>query len=319
MMRCEGPQESSIAGATQYFDITATNDNSDNDNDNSNNNNAGNNNNNNNANDNDGPPGGPAAAVPGSTAPLTAASLAAAPPAVQKQMIGEMLYPRIAKLQPEFAGKITGMMLEMDNSDLLILLESDAQLKGKVDEVLRNDNNNAGNNNNNNNANDNDNDIATTNNNNDNDRSIEVMPGDAKSTPDQDARGQRRFDELQALQTIKDQKKLREWEKELPNRPVRPTDPWSWKPKPVKPPSVYALTQLERRIDEYERLHPNAAQRWRHGRLKDGDVAAAGCEQFDMVRCPRGPFCELIITINSRGCQPMPPALWPSRLSLPPK
>ncbi|CAE8686878.1 unnamed protein product [Polarella glacialis] len=127
-------------------------------------------------------------------------------------------------------------MLEMDNSDLLILLESDAQLKGKVDEVLRNDNNNnAGNNNNNNNnnandnANDNDNDIATTNNNNDNDRSIEVMPGDAKSTPDQDARGQRRFDELQALQTIKDQQKLREWEKELPNRPVRPADPWSWR------------------------------------------------------------------------------------------
>ncbi|CAE8640821.1 unnamed protein product, partial [Polarella glacialis] len=169
---------------------------------------------------------GPAAAVPGSTAPLTAASLAAAPPAVQKQMIGEMLYPRIAKLQPEYAGKIAGMMLEMDNSDLLILLESDAQLKGK---------------------------------------------------------GQRRFDELQALQTIKDQQKLREWEKELPNRPVRPADPWSWrKPKPVKPPSVYALTQLERRIDEYERLRPNAAQRWRHGRLEDGDVATAGCEQFDM-------------------------------------
>ncbi|CAE8585891.1 unnamed protein product [Polarella glacialis] len=312
-------------GATQYFDIAATNDNSDNDNDNSNNNNAGNNNNNNNPKDNDGQPGGPAATVPGSTAPPAAASLAAAPPAVQKQMIGEMLYPRIAKLQPELAGKITGVMLELDNSELLILLESDAQLKGKVDEALReynSANNNTGNDKNNNNANDNandnDNDIAITNNNNDDDRSIEVMPGDAKSTPDQDARGQRRFDELQALQTIKDQQKLREWEKELPNRPVRPTDPCSCRPKPVKPPSVYALTQLERRIDEYERLHPNAAQRWRHGHLEDGDVATTDCEQFDMGRCPKGAFCELISTLNSRGRQPMPPALWPSTLSPPP-
>ncbi|CAE8646794.1 unnamed protein product, partial [Polarella glacialis] len=133
---------------------------------------------------------------PGSTAPPAAASLAAAPPA--KQMIGEMLYPRIAKLQPELAGQITGMMLELDNSELLILLESDAQLKGKVDEALReynSANNNAGNDKNNNNSgnnnnnNVNDNDFASTNNNQDNDND-EVMPGDSKSTPDQNARGQ---------------------------------------------------------------------------------------------------------------------------------
>jgi len=70
-------------------------------------------------------------------APLQAASLAAAPPAVQKQMIGEKLFAAVSKFQPELAGKITGMMLEMDNSELLILLESDQQLKGKVDEALR--------------------------------------------------------------------------------------------------------------------------------------------------------------------------------------
>merc|ERR550537_1507269 len=69
--------------------------------------------------------------------PLTAAALAAAPPPVQKQMIGEKLYPAISKYQPELAGKITGMMLEMDNSELLMLLESDSQLKGKVDEAMR--------------------------------------------------------------------------------------------------------------------------------------------------------------------------------------
>jgi len=76
-----------------------------------------------------------APAAPGG--PLNAAALAAAPPPVQKQMIGEKLYPAIAKLQPELAGKITGMMLEMDNSELLILLESEPQLKNKVDEALR--------------------------------------------------------------------------------------------------------------------------------------------------------------------------------------
>merc|ERR1712187_562838 len=76
-----------------------------------------------------------AAAGPG--APLNASALAAAPPSVQKQMIGEKLFPAVARHQPELAGKITGMMLEMDNSELLMLLESDAQLKIKVDEALR--------------------------------------------------------------------------------------------------------------------------------------------------------------------------------------
>mmetsp|Transcript_150764 Transcript_150764/g.366141 ORF Transcript_150764/g.366141 Transcript_150764/m.366141 type:complete len:641 (+) Transcript_150764:141-2063(+) len=79
--------------------------------------------------------GGAPAMAPGG--PLNASALAAAPPPVQKQMIGEKLYPAIAKLQPELAGKITGMMLEMDNSELLILLESEQQLKSKVDEALR--------------------------------------------------------------------------------------------------------------------------------------------------------------------------------------
>merc|ERR1719409_2517283 len=68
---------------------------------------------------------------------LTAATLANAPPGMQKQMLGEKIFPLIARLQPEMAGKITGMMLEMDNSELLILLESPDQLKMKVDEALR--------------------------------------------------------------------------------------------------------------------------------------------------------------------------------------
>merc|ERR1711966_588056 len=72
------------------------------------------------------PQGAPQQPMPG--APLNAAALAAAPPAVQKQMIGEKLYPAIARFQPEAAGKITGMMLEMDNSELIMLLESEQQL-----------------------------------------------------------------------------------------------------------------------------------------------------------------------------------------------
>merc|ERR1719420_1849204 len=81
--------------------------------------------------------GPPQQAQPMQGAPLSAAALAAAPPAAQKQMIGEKLFPAIAKYQPELAGKITGMMLEMDNSELLILLESEQQMKGKIEEALR--------------------------------------------------------------------------------------------------------------------------------------------------------------------------------------
>jgi len=76
------------------------------------------------------PMGGPAGGV-------DASSLANAPPGMQKQMLGEKIFPLIARMQPEMAGKITGMMLEMDNSELLILLESPEQLKMKVDEALR--------------------------------------------------------------------------------------------------------------------------------------------------------------------------------------
>ena len=47
--------------------------------------------------------------------------LNSAPQAQQKQMLGEALYPKIHAQQPELAGKITGMLLEMDNGELLNL------------------------------------------------------------------------------------------------------------------------------------------------------------------------------------------------------
>lgn len=68
---------------------------------------------------------------------LNAQALARASPTEQKQMLGEAIYPLIHESQPELAGKITGMLLEMDNAELLHLVESPAALTEKVDEALR--------------------------------------------------------------------------------------------------------------------------------------------------------------------------------------
>mmetsp|Transcript_21503 Transcript_21503/g.56050 ORF Transcript_21503/g.56050 Transcript_21503/m.56050 type:complete len:661 (-) Transcript_21503:121-2103(-) len=68
--------------------------------------------------------------------PLTASALASASNQEQKQMLGERLFPLIQKPYPELAGKITGMLLEMDNSELLHLLEDETALKTKVEEAV---------------------------------------------------------------------------------------------------------------------------------------------------------------------------------------
>ncbi len=68
--------------------------------------------------------------------PLTASMLAAAPPAEQKQMLGERLFPLIEQMYPQLAGKITGMLLEIDNSELLHMLEHSESLKSKVEEAV---------------------------------------------------------------------------------------------------------------------------------------------------------------------------------------
>ncbi|XP_019492451.1 PREDICTED: polyadenylate-binding protein 1-like [Hipposideros armiger] len=76
-----------------------------------------------------------AVCVPGQE-PLSASMLAAAPLHEQKQMIGERLYPLIYDVHTQLAGKITGMLLEIDNSELLLMLESPESLNAKVEEAL---------------------------------------------------------------------------------------------------------------------------------------------------------------------------------------
>ncbi|XP_047481335.1 polyadenylate-binding protein 4-like [Penaeus chinensis] len=68
--------------------------------------------------------------------PLTPSMLASALPQEQKQMLGERLFPLIRDIYPELAGKITGMLLEIDNSDLLHMLEDRNSLKAKVEEAV---------------------------------------------------------------------------------------------------------------------------------------------------------------------------------------
>ncbi|PSC67282.1 polyadenylate-binding 1 [Micractinium conductrix] len=85
------------------------------------------------------PPGAapaPAGAAPAEGGQLTAAMLAAAPTETQKQLLGERLFPLVANVQPDLAGKITGMLLEMDNSELLLLLEDASALDAKVEEAV---------------------------------------------------------------------------------------------------------------------------------------------------------------------------------------
>ncbi|THX13768.1 polyadenylate binding protein [Aureobasidium pullulans] len=75
--------------------------------------------------------------APSASPALDVNALNAAPPAQQKQTLGEALYPKIHEQQPELAGKITGMLLEMDNAELLDLTTDDAALRNKVDEAMR--------------------------------------------------------------------------------------------------------------------------------------------------------------------------------------
>ena len=68
--------------------------------------------------------------------PLTVSMLASAPPQEQKQMLGERLFHLIQARHPTPAGKIPGMLLDIDNLEFLHMLESPESLHSKVDEAV---------------------------------------------------------------------------------------------------------------------------------------------------------------------------------------
>lgn len=64
---------------------------------------------------------------------LDPAELARIPAQDQKQLIGEKLYPLVQEFCDETeAGKVTGMILELENEELLALLENTSQIRDKV-------------------------------------------------------------------------------------------------------------------------------------------------------------------------------------------
>ncbi|XWS39927.1 hypothetical protein CRYUN_Cryun18bG0096800 [Craigia yunnanensis] len=65
-----------------------------------------------------------------------ASALANATPDQQRTMLGENLYPLVEQLEPEAPAKVTGMLLEMDQTEVLHLLESPEALKAKVAEAM---------------------------------------------------------------------------------------------------------------------------------------------------------------------------------------
>jgi len=90
------------------------------------------------------PPAAQPAPAPTTSAPPApgpadfAAQLAAVPSEQQKMMLGERLFPLIEKHHEvgDQAGKITGMLLDMDTPELLHLIESPEALRQKVVEAI---------------------------------------------------------------------------------------------------------------------------------------------------------------------------------------
>lgn len=66
---------------------------------------------------------------------LTSA-LASASPENRRLMLGEQLYPLVEQLERDNAGKVTGMLLEMDQNEVLHLMEAPDALKKKVGEAM---------------------------------------------------------------------------------------------------------------------------------------------------------------------------------------
>jgi len=80
--------------------------------------------------------GGAQEQVPQQGTASLAAQLAQASPDQQRIIIGEALYPLVEAVEPAAAAKVTGMLLEMDQSEVLHLIEDQAALNAKVAEAM---------------------------------------------------------------------------------------------------------------------------------------------------------------------------------------
>lgn len=80
----------------------------------------------------------PMDAVRSSPIPITAlaSALASATPDHQRAILGEQLYPLVERIERDQAGKVTGMLLEMDQTEVLHLIESPDALQKKVAEAM---------------------------------------------------------------------------------------------------------------------------------------------------------------------------------------
>merc|ERR1712100_520202 len=67
---------------------------------------------------------------------LIVSQLGTATPDQQRVILGEALYPLVDAIDSANAAKVTGMLLEMDQAEVLHLIESADALKAKVQEAL---------------------------------------------------------------------------------------------------------------------------------------------------------------------------------------
>jgi len=67
---------------------------------------------------------------------INASALLSMSPEDQKNALGEALFPLIHNQYPQYAGKITGMLLEMDKLELLNMLENPEALDIKIKEAI---------------------------------------------------------------------------------------------------------------------------------------------------------------------------------------
>merc|ERR1711920_749366 len=70
-------------------------------------------------------------------ASVNATSLAACPPWMRQQILGDRLHALISQQQPWYAIQITRLILEsMDHTEILALVDDEERLKSKVGECL---------------------------------------------------------------------------------------------------------------------------------------------------------------------------------------